>query len=92
MREFNRGGECMYATTEERAQALKSAAAILKHRWPQVQAAMQVEIGPNDLAAHASLLWPGAAPLIEVRLKYDGRLVARSLPSQPTQLDGQAFE
>lgn len=73
-----------HADRDERVQALQIGASVLHDRWPQLQAAVLIWIGPNQHHAYAALKWPG---VIRVTLRYTGRLVAQSLPGKPFELD-----
>ena len=74
------------ASAEERLAALRIGAMVLKNQWPKLQAYCMVNIGPNQLDAHAAMHWPG---VVRVVLRYSGELVAESLPGQPFTLAGR---
>ena len=75
------------ATQADRVYALRVGASVLESRWPTVQATCTVWIGPNQLEAHAVVLWPG---VVRVTSRYSGELIAQSKPGKPFELDGVA--
>lgn len=73
-----------YASASEREDALQVGASVLRTRWPTLQAHCTVCIGPNQVAAHAVMLWPG---VVRVTVREIGDLIAQSKPGKPFELD-----
>ncbi len=72
------------ASEFERVTALRVGAAVLRARWPKVQADCLVDIGVNMVNACVNMEWPG---VIRVTTRYTGDLIAQSLPGRPLELD-----
>jgi hypothetical protein len=68
----------------ERSNALQIGAAVLRARWPKVQAECIVWVGVNQLHAYVTMEWPG---VVRVTLRHSGTLIAQSLPGRPFELD-----
>ena len=81
------GFSVAHASNDERVQALQIGAAVLRSRWPNVQADCIVSCGPNMLNAHAAMGWPG---VVRVTMSFSGKLLAQSLPGHPFALDHSA--
>lgn len=76
------------ASKSERVTALRIGAAVLRERWPKVQADCRVDVGPNTLDACVRMEWPG---VIRVTTRYSGKLIAQSLPGKPLDLDLKVY-
>jgi hypothetical protein len=76
------------ATRQERIDALRVGASVLRARWPNVKAEAIVLIGPNRVQALAAFDWPG---VVRVTVRWNGGLIAQSKPGKPFEYDPKAL-